>query len=163
MLAQLTGQPQTGEYAESNGTRTVLSTLVMPKRATYRVYDDVSERQCELFIESTRQIFLALSRLDNDPVFRGLYTLSATRSEKTFRFRTAVVASLICPFEDRIRARDDSALVADTDSILSGFTPLAVHLMRAFWARLGPADRLSVWAWIERILDNALVITEKIP
>lgn len=148
-----------GDLHERSGAKTLLSTMVARVAAAYAVGPDVSEDECRRFLGMTRSFFLALSQIDNDPVFVILHGLTGVQTEKTAAMRVCVVASLLRPYADRVRAHDESVIVSDRDGLLVNLTPYAVAAIRPFWGRLNAENKERIWEWLDLILDRVSDIT----
>lgn len=142
---------------------TLLNVLLRDVKVTYRICDDVTEEQCKLFLGDTRNVFLMIHEvLPDDPLVALLCRLSGVNTEKSGKMRTAIVASIMLPFESRLRAKDEEFLVSPNGMFMH-FNKIASDLLASVWFKLSKENQKVLWSWIHRILDRLSVLAEPIP
>lgn len=150
------------EYVENNGQVTLLSALLKRIPIKYKVKSDVSEQQCVLFLSDTRNVFVALHDIvPHNPFVHLLCVLAGVQTEKSGKMRTSIVASLMRPFSERLKAHDENVLLSD-DGMFQYFTSFSVPIMRQLWSELSPNNRDILWLWLDRIIENVAHLTEPI-
>jgi hypothetical protein len=156
---QSSGQ-EVAEYKE--GHTTLMSALLRKVDISYRVRPDVTDEQCRLFLSDTRNIFVVLHEvIPEDPFVHFLCVLSGVKVNKSPRERAAVVASMMCPYAQRLQRMDETALLSQ-DGVFGNFNSIAQPVIQRIWFSLTSENKQVLWQWILRILGAVTILTEPV-
>jgi hypothetical protein len=132
----------------------LIDMLMKRPPTTIPLPDAVTDDECTRLIARTYRFFHVLHEVVNNPFTHSLCVLAGLPSQFPIRERAQIVASLMLPHAQRIRAHDETLITDCRNGLMASFHRYAADVLESIWTQLTPANRVIMWAWLVRIVDD---------